>query len=146
MPFLAGQTVKAGQLNRMQPVPYEATGSSNLALTTTEADVPGASITLSTGTANARYVVTGTFSFDITSANTALAEGILHVDGAQASGNARWSGEVTTDFGSATQQWSGTLASAGSHTLKLRSVMSSGTGIQVLGAFTRIIVTIYEVV
>ncbi|MFE2021292.1 hypothetical protein ACFW9O_24920 [Streptomyces sp. NPDC059499] len=146
MPIPAGGIVTAGQLARMQPVVNEATGSSNLALTTTEADVAGATITLTTTTANARYVVTGTFVFDITSATTALAEGILHVDGVQASGNARWSGEVTTDFGTAAQQWSGILASAGSHTLKLRGVMSSGTGIQVLGAFTRIIATVYEVV
>ncbi|MEU3318844.1 hypothetical protein [Streptomyces sp. NPDC006785] len=145
MPILSGQTVTAGQLNRLRPTPYEVTASSNLALTTTETDVPGASINLNTTAANAIYVATGTFGFDITSSNTNYAEGILHVDGAQASGNARWSGEVNTDFGPGTQQWSGTLAAAGAHTLKLRGSMSSGTGIQLLGAFTRLIVVVYEV-
>lgn len=145
MPIYAGQTITAGQLARLRPTPYEVTASGNLALTTTETDVPGASIALTTAAANAVYVATGTFSFDITSANTNFGEGILHVDGAQASGNARWSGEVTTDFGPAVQQWSGTLATAGAHTLKLRGVMSAGTGIQLLGAFTRLIVIVYEV-
>ncbi|MBV7671367.1 hypothetical protein STHAL_18115 [Streptomyces halstedii] len=144
MTILAGQIITAGQLTRLRPTPYEVTASGNLALTTSVVDVPGASITLTTTSPNAIYVAVGTFSFDVVTATTAYAEGMLYVDGAQASGNARWSGEVNTDFGPAAQQWSGTLAAGGSHTLKLRG-SASAAGIQILGAFTRLIVTIYEV-
>ncbi|MER5892407.1 hypothetical protein [Streptomyces sp. NPDC001876] len=146
MPVLAGQVLTAGQFNRVQPRPSEVTASGNLALTTVEADVPGASLTVTTTAANAIYVATATFSFDITSATTAFASGSLDVDGSAPSGQARWSGEVATDFGPAVQQWSGTLAAAGNHTFKLRGSMSAGTGITILGAYTRLIVVVYEVV
>ncbi|MEU2149310.1 hypothetical protein ABZ741_34060 [Streptomyces globisporus] len=150
MPILAGQIITAGQLNRLQPVVYSATGSSNLVLTTTDTDVPGASVTLTTGTANAIYVAHGVFCFDAGGAVTDFGSGILNVDGAQASGNARWSGEVGTDFGTDTQLWTGTLPAAGSHTLKLQGSRSAapagGIQITMLGAFTKILVTIYEVV
>ncbi|MEU1775336.1 hypothetical protein ABZ501_20270 [Streptomyces sp. NPDC019922] len=146
MPILSGQVLTAGQLTRLQPRPYDVTASGNLALGTAEADVPGASITLTTLAANAVYVATGTFSFDITTATTAFASGALDVDGTAPSGQARWSGEVGTDFGPAVQQWSGTLPAVGNHTFKLRGSMSAGTGITILGAYTRLIVTVYEVV
>ncbi|MGW9242573.1 hypothetical protein ACWGRL_28185 [[Kitasatospora] papulosa] len=146
MPVYAGQNLTAGQFNRLQPRPSEVTASGNLALTTTEVDVPGASLTLATTAANALYVATATFSFDITTATTAFASGALDVDGTAPSGQARWSGEVGTDFGPAVQQWSGTLPAVGNHTFKLRGSMSTGTGITILGAYTRLIVVIYEVV
>ncbi|MFG3090691.1 hypothetical protein ACGGAI_24005 [Streptomyces antibioticus] len=142
--FLSGEMLTAQRLNRLQPDSYNAVGTSNLALSTSEADITGASVTLTTETPGAYYVVTATFAFDITSATTAFASGICQLDGASLIGNARWSGEVTTDFGEASFQWRGAVGAAGSHTFKLRGSMSSGTGIQVLAAFTTLAVTIYE--
>lgn len=144
MAFLAGERITAARINRLQPTPYSATGSGNLALSTSEADVTGASITLTTETDGAYYVCHATFAFDITSATTSFATGNMYLDGSAITGSCRWSGEVTTDFGTDTQMWHGAVGTAGSHTFKLRGSMSSGTGIQILGAFTRIIVTIYE--
>jgi hypothetical protein len=146
MSYAAGDLLTAGRTNRLQPRTYDATGTSNLALTTTETDIAGATITLTTETAGAIYVVRADFSFDITSATTAFASGVCQLDGVSLSGQARWSGEVTTDFGPASHGWRGVISSAGSHTFKLRGSISSGTGITVLAAFTKIFVTIAEVV
>jgi hypothetical protein len=144
MVYLAGERITAARINRLKPAVYNAVGSSNLALSTTETDITGASITLTTETAGAYYVVQATFSFDITSATTSFASGVCQLDGSSLTGNARWSGEVTTDFGEASFTWRGAVGTAGSHTFKLRGSMSSGTGIQVLAAFTTLLVTIYE--
>ncbi|WP_405413941.1 hypothetical protein [Streptomyces rubiginosohelvolus] len=147
MPIYAGQTVTAGQLTRLQPVPYEATGTTNLnPIPVAEADVAGALLSIATTTANAFFVATATFSFDTLVTTSTFAEGRLRVDGVNASGAARWSGPVATDFGSAAQQWSGTLAAAGNHTFQLRAAANSGSDIQLLAAYTKLQVTIYEVV
>lgn len=144
MSFLAGERVTAARINRLQPAQYDATGTANLALTTTDTDVAGASITLTTDTNTATYAVTAVFQFDITTATTAFATGSCLLDGVALSGQARWAGANTTDFATGVQVWRGSAGTAGSHTFKLRGSMSSGTGIQILGAFTKIIVTIYE--
>jgi hypothetical protein len=144
MGFLAGETVTAGRLNLIQPATYDATGSTNLALATTEADVAGAAITLTSLTANATYIAQAVFQFDITTATMAFASGVCQLDGSSLSGNARWAAANNTDFATGAQMWRGPVGTAGSHTFKLRGSMSSGTGIQILGAFTKLIVTIYE--
>lgn len=144
MGFAAGETPTAARLNLIQCVPYDATGSANLALAATEADVPGASITLTTLTNGAIYVAQAVFQFDITTATTNFATGACYLDGVALSGQARWAGANATDFATGMQIWKGPVGTAGSHTFKLRGSMSSGTGIQILGAFTKIIVTIYE--
>lgn len=144
MAFLAGERITAARLNRLKPAVYSATGSSNLALTTTDTDISGATVTFTTDTDGATYSVIAVFSYDITSATTASTLGVCQLDGTPLSGQSRWSGEVGTDFGMAPQQWTGSVGTAGSHTFKLSASMSLGTGITVLAAFTKLIVTIQE--
>jgi hypothetical protein len=146
MSYAAGDLLTAGRTNRLQAKTYDATGTTNLALTTTETDIAGASVTLTTETPGAIYVVRADFSFDIASATTAFTSGVCQLDGVSLSGQARWSGEVGTDYGPASHGWRGTIAAAGSHTFKLRGAISAGTGITVLAAFTKLFVTIHEVV
>jgi hypothetical protein len=142
--LLSGEMLTAQRLNRLQPRPNNAVGSSNLTLSTTETDLTGASVTATTETAGAYYVAVANFAFDISSATTAFALGVCQLDGVSLTGNARWSGEVGTDFGEASFQWRGPVGAAGSHTWKLRGSMSVGTGIVMIAAFTTLIVTIYE--
>lgn len=144
MSFHAGETITAARLNRLQPATYSSNGSSNQALDTTETDIAGASITLTTETDGAYFVVHATFGFDITAATTAFASGILHLDGVEVSGRCRFAGEVATEYNTPTQLWHGAVGTAGSHTFKLRGLLSAGTGITTLGAYTKILVTIYE--
>lgn len=144
MAFLSGERITAARLNRLKPTIYTATGDTNLNLTTTPADISGASVTFTTETAGATYNVIAEFSYDIASANTAYTLGVCQLDGVDLSGQSRWSGEVGTDYGMSSQQWSGSVGSVGSHTIKLRASMSAGTGTTVLAAFTKLTVIIQE--
>ena len=149
MALLAGEIVTAGRLGRMQPVTYEAQASGALAMTdTTETDIPGATVTLSTAAANAIYVVTATFDASVTTTNAStLMVGKLTVDGSIQTGTAIHAMDTALRT-TIPMTWRGTLASAGSHTLKLRgnlSAAAAGTA-SFIQTNTRIAITILEVV
>lgn len=147
MPFLAGEIVTAARLNRIQPVPYQAIASSNLTGIQTNADIPGATITLTTLTNSAVYVCHGVFDAGITGANVAILSGGLSVDGAvqTARGLLQQAAGANNDRVTAAQEWRGTLATAGSHTLKLVGTCSDADN-AFRATHTVIEVTIYEVV
>lgn len=148
MPILAFEIVTAGRLNRMQPVPYSAAASSDLGIGQTAQDIPGASITLTTVADNATYVAIGSFDFDGSgSGSTANAFGRLVVDGVVQAAEALYQvSSASANVRSViTQTWSGTLAAAGSHTLKLQGTTPSG-GIEINATHTRLQVIIFEVV
>lgn len=154
MPIWAGQIVTVGQLNRMQPLPFyqQAGGGTNLS-TTSFVDISGCSVTVTTTAANALYTVSANFSFDtITPVASVYTRGALSVDGVVQSGEARWSegstGGDAADYDMAGKSWSGTLATAGSHTLKLVGALNTAAGSPVISStgFTDITVVIYEVV
>jgi len=147
MPILSGQIVTADDLNHLKPATYHASASVSLVGVVTDADIVGATITFDTDTDNAVYVATGDFDADWDGAATGLFQGKLAVDGgiqtelvliSQAAGAAgdRIPGSHT---------WRGTLATAGTHTLKL-----IGTVPDVDQAFesvhTALTLVIYEVV
>lgn len=148
MPILAGQTLTAAQLNRLQPAPYEAEATSTLTLGTSVADIVGATYTLSTSAANALYVVDATFDCwaEVVSGVTAI-QCRLDVDGVNAGREGVFLGATTGERATIHQQWKGTLASSGSHTLKLRGLKSAGVGTYKIVATSTVIgITIYEVV
>lgn len=142
MPFASGQRLTAARLNRVQPATYIGVQSAQLTLSATMTDVPGCSITLATLTDGAVYVAQAVFDFDLTAATTSTQTGRLLVDGAAQTQVARFGAEVSTDTATVAQQWRGTLATAGTHTLKIQG---SGTS-AVLFAHSTLLVTIYEVV
>lgn len=101
--------------------------------TTTEQDVTGATVTFTTLRPNARYVCTGVFYFGANTGGGSVASGKLNVDGTTVNNlYAQFTGATTLDRATVTQTWSGTLASAGSHTLKLRHQITTN----VSGTFT----------
>ncbi|MEO3923017.1 hypothetical protein ABGB07_03925 [Micromonosporaceae bacterium B7E4] len=147
--ILAGEIVPAGRLGRMQPVTYEAAASSSLDITdsTTISDITGASVTLTTAAANAIAIVDGTFDCNVITTNAStLMLGRLNVDGSDQTAQATYAMD-TALRGTVTQTWRVTLASAGSHTLKLRGSLSAASG---RGVFTfqntKIQIMILEVV
>lgn len=146
MPIPAGGIVTAGQLAMLRPTPYDVTATANLTVTMAETDVPGALLSITTATAGAYFSAHAIFGFDTLSAGTSFAEGRLRLDGVTVAGAARWSGPAATDFNTASQVWSGTLAAAGTHPFQLRAASNAGSDIQILGAYTKLCVTIYEVV
>lgn len=147
MGFVVGERASAFRINNLQPHHHSGTGSLTLTLNTILADISGATVTFDTFTAGASWVAHADFCFDVASATTERAEGALVVDGVTQTARARWSAEVTTDFGMAGQTWTGTIAAAGSHTVKLQANRSGATGqIDVVAAFTKFTIIIFEVV
>ncbi|MDI9885306.1 hypothetical protein QMZ92_13110 [Streptomyces sp. HNM0645] len=149
MPFYAGQTVTAGQMDRVQPTPYEGAASGALtSTTTTYADIPGATVTLTTKAANATYVAEATLDANVVGTSpTILMVGRLVVDGVADTGLAI-KGMVVADRATISGRWKGTLAAAGSHTLKLQGALTSalaGGGVW-QQTDTKLQVTISEVV
>ena len=146
MAFFAGEIVTATRLNRLQPVSYGVAASGALTLTTTVTDVPGATITLNTLTANAVYKAWAVFDMVVVTAATGNnMNGYLSVDGAQQTAVAAHE-MVAADLDTVAQQWRGTLATAGSHTLKLRGNRSAAGDGTIAAAHTTLIVEISEVV
>lgn len=148
MAFTAFETITAAKLNRIQPVTYEGIATSTLSTSTTVADIVGATVTLSTTAANAIYVVNATFDCYVSAASgVTTIQGRLDVDGVNAGREAVFTGTATGERATIKQQWRGTLAAAGSHTLKLRGLKSGAVGTyQIISGSTIIGITITEVI
>ncbi|QJT04347.1 hypothetical protein G9272_32025 [Streptomyces asoensis] len=144
MAFLAGETITAGRLNRLQPATYRAAATSALAGAATLADVPGATVTFTSETANAVYVVNAVFDYRLTGTPTTLGSGNIHVDGVVQAEFAvfRDGGGSAGTSATVTQVYRGTLGAAGSHTIKLVASPVAGQQINIYSSIT---VTIYEV-
>ena len=144
MPILAGQVVTAQQLTRLQPVSYSAAGSGTVVASSTNADVPSASITLTTETAGAVYKAWCVWDFNTTAAPGASSTGRLALDGVGQSPLATFRGDNSAERGTVGQVYRGTVASAGSHTFKL--IVTTATNTECLGANCHVVVEITEVV
>lgn len=125
------------------PAVFASACSASVALTTTEADITGATVTFSTTKANAKYLVIGSFYMSAVVGSANVAAGKLNVDGANQAAFANFTGISTNERANVAQSWSGTLAAAGSHTLKLRGVLSAGTGTTVNSTHTTITVYVF---
>ncbi len=146
MSFKAGETATAARINRLAPTPYRAAATSTLTGPQTSADVPGATVTFTTETDGAAYVVEAVFDYRNNATGTS----------SQGSGNIAVDNVVQSEFaifrdggGSANtsmtvaQVYKGTLTTAGSHTIKL---VASPVLNQVIQVYSSITITIYEVV
>jgi hypothetical protein len=118
----------------------EASATSDFTLpATTPADVPGATLTFTTTTANQVAIITATWDFRCTVTGTGYCYGEFVVDGVL---NARKSLFVVQ---SAETRLPGfiqrkvTLASAGSHTIKLQGHKDSGSGTAIFCADTTVL-------
>lgn len=133
----------------LTPITYESDVTSTLTLSTTEADfAAGGTITFTTGIAGALYVAHATFDCYVAAVSGAkVHQGRLSVDGVVPVKEAVFSGDWTGARGSVAQQWRGSLANSGSHTIKLRARQDSAGGTyQMIANNTSLQVTVYEVV
>lgn len=143
--ILSGQIVTAADLNHLKPATYAANSTAALAGIVVDTDLTGATVTFDTETDNAVYVVNGSFGCDWNGAATAFILGKLSVDGAIQSheSQVQLSGGAAGDRLHGAQNWRGTLATAGPHTIKL--VGSVGDVDQQLTTpHCTLIITIYE--
>lgn len=144
MAILAGQTVTETMLNNLQPTPYSATGSGTVAAGSTNADVTNATITLTTETAGATFKAWCTWDFNATGVPGGSSTGRMALDGVGQSPLATFRGDAANERGTVSANYRGTIAAAGSHTLKL--IATTATNTECLGANCSIVVEITEVV
>ena len=117
MPILSGQIVTADDLNHLKPTTYHADSTAILTGIVANADVVGATITLTTETDNAVYVAEGNFDMDWTGTAGvgAVAIGRLSVDGVVATGDVnveQFAGVNGDRLGGVSRTWRGTLGAS----------------------------------
>lgn len=149
MPILSGQVVTADDLNHLKPATYYAEATSNLAGVAADADIPGATVTFETETDNAVYVAHGDFDMDWNgaAAATLIQFGSLSVDGVLQTREAygEQAAGANGDRIPAARTWYGTLATAGSHTIKLVGTVPDADQ-RINSPHSALTVTIHEVV
>lgn len=126
----------------------EALASANLTLSTTAADVTGATHTYTTSITNAKYVAWGVAQFQVSTASSGVnLRGYLNVDGTDR-GTAIFvedGGSTTVSDGTYSQCWEGPLATAASHTLKMRGDKDAAGGTHsIQSSHSKLLVAIYE--
>lgn len=146
MAFLSGDRLTSDRMNAIQPVPYMAQADATLTRTdTTYADISGASITFTTLTDFAIYVVDAEFDCAVgTSSASTDMNGRIVVDGVAEAGLAKHQMD-NLDRDSVYTTARGSLATPGSHTIKLQGALSAAAGSGTFQLFTCLRVTIYEV-
>ena len=136
--WVTGETVTAALMNthirdnlnflKTNPQSAFAAASADLTLTTTETDVTGATVSITTSIANATYVAICVFDFDITAAGAAIGQGRLSVDGSIAAQEAHMRIDTSPARATTTLVQRGTVATAASHTWKLRALKTAANG------------------
>lgn len=107
-----------------------AAASATLSATTTEQDISGATVAVTTQAANAKAIVIGVFNMRVVSASaSAQVNGFLNVDGTTITAPvARLLSTTNSTRTTCVQCWEVTLPAAGAHTLKLRANISAAGG------------------
>ncbi|MFI1942065.1 hypothetical protein ACH44C_33645 [Streptomyces purpureus] len=144
MPFYAGQRLTAGQMGRIQPRPTTAVGTATLTGPQTNADIPGATVTVTTETANATYKALAVFDLRATIASTGTALGRMSLDGVPQNPLATYNTPAASGRATVVQVYQGTLPTVGSHTLKLVATLAASQ--EAVGVNSSIMVDILEVI
>lgn len=144
---MAGVTVAAGEIpsaGKLTVQCLEGVASSNLALTSTLTDVPGASVTLTAQTSSAFYVATVSARCDRSAAAGAVAAIVrLDVDGSSVAGQIVVAHSTAIAcISTPAKTFTGAL-SAGSHTFKIRGSCATSSLWTVSLGDTNLVVTVF---
>ncbi len=138
--IVLGNVTISGSLSSASALKYlEARSSADETVTTSVTDVNGATLTFTTPAANTVVKVTSYWDVS-TTGGTDTFIGTLYVDGSvYGFGEAHDEGAGTSGRTTLAQGWTVTLASAGSHTLKLRRTKTSNSDtLTLFGIHTKI--------
>lgn len=124
MPVLAGQTIQAVHF----PQSLEAVASADATLTTSVADIAGATLTFTTVNPNAVAVVEATWDWRLTATGTGYCYGELNVDGTTDTRKTLFVAQSVETRLPGVLRKKYILASAGSHTVKLQCHKDSSSG------------------
>lgn len=113
--------------------------------TTTPADIPGCSITLTTANPNASVLVIGVFDISVVTGAAAVAVGNCVVDGSAQNGEATQQLVTTGLRQTVSQVWNVVLATATSHTIKLQGALTANAGSATYNStHTTLTLTVYD--
>lgn len=124
MTVMAGDEIRAGNF----PVIDSADQSADITLSTTAADVTGATLTVVTTSTTAQIHINGTFYFNgNTVSGTTLCQGLCLIDGVEQGGTAVGCPTVNGERETKSRTWTADLT-AGTHTVKLQAKKSAAAG------------------
>lgn len=107
---------------------YTAAASGALTTSTTDTDVPGASVTVVTARANAVAIIHGVYDITCSAFTTAgVGVGMCMVDGVLQTAQALFQPSVAGQRATVTQQWVVNLGASGSKVVKLQGRKTGGT-------------------
>jgi hypothetical protein len=122
---------------------YHAAATGNLSVTGTEADVPGASVSVVVRGNSSTVVVIGVFDEQTNASSSASVSGFLNWNGSDRSEQAvTQTGDAAAVRGTVAQCWVITGVTAGTYTAKLRG--SGTTGGTIRGTHTTITAMVWE--
>lgn len=141
MASLAGQKTRFADL----PAVFQAGPNANLTLSTTETDVSGATVTISTVRANTVVQIHASFDIRITTAGTSFCRGRIAIDGVTQARQALFLAQTAETRVAMRCVQTATIASAGSHIVKLRGSKDAAGGVASIeqGNCTAITVIVY---
>lgn len=143
MAFLAGERITATRLNRLQPVVYGAIGTSTVAASSTNTDVPSATVSVTNSTVNAVYKAWCVWDFNATGIPGASSTGRMAIDGVGQSPLATFRGDAANERGTVIAVYEGVLTTAATRTFKI--IATTSTNVEVQGVNSSITVEITEV-
>jgi hypothetical protein len=137
--FQAGRIISPIQM-------FQAAATSILTLSTTETDIPGATVNVTTVGVNAKVMVWGTFDFKcVTQSGTIVMEGLCSIGGVTQAESANSLETATNQRHSVASFWLATLATPGTYTIKLRaSQNAAGGSYQAVSPHTKMVVQVME--
>lgn len=134
MTILAGQKITADEYNADVTDYVDDTLAADETITTSETDVTGVTQTITTPVANTEVKITAVCDIGSTGAAD-IGFVICHIDGVAQSGNCKWQ---VAGRGTVSQTWVATIATAGSHTIKLRKQKAgSSNTVTLFGTHTK---------
>lgn len=143
--LLAGDRIVASGLKHPFLQAAAASADLTLAATTTPSDITGASVTFNTVQSAASVVVWGVFDISVSVSGASVAEGLCSVDGVTQTAQGLTQLQTVGTRNTVAQVWAVTLSGSGSHTIKLRGMLSAAAGTAVFHqVHTTITVQVYD--
>lgn len=124
----AGGRIKAATT----PAPYVVSAAASSSLTTgssTPADIPGATVSITTAQPNAVVLVMGVFDITAASAAAVAAIGTCLLDGALQAGEAHHVINTASSRETVAQNWNVAIPTAGPHTIKFQGACGGGSAV-----------------
>lgn len=141
--FTAGQKIRASDLNRACPTELEQGSTADYTLTTSYGDITGATITFTTVVPNAVVIINAHFDLRVTTANTGYCYGAVVVDGTRHNDQSVQVKQSVEDRGGDMLRIKTSVATAGSHTIKLQGKKDNLGAALFAAPTTKLCLTVY---